>query len=271
MNERELFAFLKTKGAHAKKSLGQHFLINPNISKKIVEALQIQKSDKILEIGAGFASLSYFLAQNPAQLTLLDVDIDAIKFLKNLFIQQTNVDVIEGDVLLHDLKSYDLIVGNIPYYLTKHIIQHLLLSAYKTRRAILMLQKEASEKLFTQTNDKDFNPLAILISYLGEIKKVMHVSKNNFSPSPSVDSVIIQIDLTKKVKKEKLSEFYYFLNKLFLYKRKTIHNNLSKAIGNSKQSEDVLGCLQIDKNKRPHELSLDEYLLLFDNLNVKKS
>lgn len=270
MNERELFIFLRNKGQQANKSLGQHFLINLDLSKKIIEALEIKKDDQILEIGAGFAALSYFLAEKPAHLTLLDIDNRVIEFLNNLFNQNNNIKVVKENILQHDIESYDLIVGNVPYYLTKRILEHVLLNTNKTRRTILMLQEETSEKLFTKTGDKDFNPLAILVSYLGTIKKVLNVSKNNFSPPPKVDSAVVQIDFLNKVQKDKLITFYNFLNRLFMHKRKTIHNNLSKVINDVRQSEEMLQIFQIDKNKRPHELTLEEFLLLFNNLDGKK-
>lgn len=268
MTEQELFLYLRKKGRETKKHLGQHLLINKSVSVKMVEALQIQEGERILEIGAGFASLSFFLAQKAPFLTLLDVDPEAITFLNNLFLNKANTKIVNQNILEHDISEYDLIVGNLPYYLTKAILEHLLLNFKKTRRALLMIQKEAAAKLFVKENNNDYNPLAILINYIGGIKKIIDVNKGNFVPQPNVDSVVVQIDFMKENNLKDIRRFYNLLNNLFKHRRKTIYNNLNKIICDSNETLLILQNNYIDQNKRPHEVTFKQFVSLFEYLKV---
>ena len=147
MNDKEFFESIKSYKLLANKSLGQNFLINPDIAKQIVRMLKIQAGDKVLEIGAGLGSLSYFLAKSPGKSDLIDIDERMLTFLSDQFKDFENVEVKRQNILKCNLEGYNKIIGNLPYYITSSIIEKLLLDGQNAELMVLMTQKEVFPKL----------------------------------------------------------------------------------------------------------------------------
>ena len=187
MNDKEYFEKVKSYKLIANKSLGQNFLINPQIAEKIVGLLSLKEGDKVLEIGAGLGSLSYFLAKSPAESQLIDVDERMLMFLDEQFKDCKNIEVKRQNILKHDLTGFNKIIGNLPYYITSGIIEKLLLDAKDAKTTVLMTQKEVYPKLLSSNK----SPLSMFLNYVADISSPMDVGRNNFAPVPHVDSVEI--------------------------------------------------------------------------------
>ena len=256
MNEKEYFEKIKSYKLIANKSLGQNFLINPQVAEKIVNLLEIKEKDKVLEIGAGLGSLSYFLAKSPGFSELIDVDERMLMFLNEQFKDSKNIEVKRQNILKHDLSSFNKIIGNLPYYITSGIIEKLLLDGKNAEVMVLMTQKEVYPKLL-KTNK---SPLSLFLNYLADISSPIDVGRNNFAPVPHVDSVVFVIRPNENIKNKDNEKLFKVMKQLFLLRRKNILNNLTNLVKNKEKAREILEKMQIDTNKRPEELPIEFYI-----------
>ena len=246
----------------ANKSLGQNFLINPDVSKTIVNLADLTENENTLEIGSGLGSLSYFLVKSPAKVHLIDIDDRMLQFLNDHFGLNENVKISHQNILKLDLKNYDKIIGNLPYYITSSIIEHILLTAKRAKKIVLMTQKEVYPKLLS-----DFkSPLSLFLNYVCKISSPILVGRNNFAPIPHVDSVVFVLEPNENIKNEDNLRLYKLICQLFLLKRKNILNNLTSVVKDKGIARDILTKMNIDFNKRPEQLSIDFYINLLNEL-----
>ena len=256
MNEKEYFETIKSYKLIANKSLGQNFLINSQVAEKIVSLLEIREKDKVLEIGAGLGSLSYFLEKSPGFSELIDVDERMLMFLNEQFKDSKNIEIKRQNILKYDLTSFNKIIGNLPYYITSGIIEKLLLDAKNAEVMVLMTQKEVYPKLL-KTNK---SPLSLFLNYVADISSPIDVGRNNFAPVPHVDSVVFVIRPNENIKNKDNEKLFKVMKQLFLLRRKNILNNLTNLMKNKEKAREILEKMQIDTNKRPEELPIEFYI-----------
>ena len=262
MNDKEFFESIKSYKLLANKSLGQNFLINPDIAKQIVRMLKIQAGDKVLEIGAGLGSLSYFLAKSPGKSDLIDIDERMLTFLNDQFKDFENVEVKRQNILKYNLEGYNKIIGNLPYYITSSIIEKLLLDGQNAELMVLMTQKEVFPKLLRAHK----SPLSLFLNYVAEISYPTDVNRNNFAPIPHVDSVVFTLKPNKNIKNPDNLRLYKTMKQLFLLRRKNILNNLANFVQNKEKAREILEKMGVDSNKRPEELPVEFYINLLKML-----
>lgn len=267
ISEQALFDNIKTLKNHASHDLGQNFLSNPKISKTIVNLLAINDSDNILEIGAGFGALSYYIVNSNAKSVVLDdVDLRAITFLEEN-LKKDNVEILKKSALKIDLDTYTKIIGNLPYYLTSDLLEKTLVRAINCNRFVYMVQKEVFDKLRANTSEDGYGPLAIYIKTMGKIVDFLHVKRNEFIPAPHVDSTVFVIDRTNYIEEKVAISYMYYLKKMFIHRRKTIMNNLSAYLKNKIEAATCLKKVEISPNTRPEDISSDKYIKLFETLS----
>lgn len=262
MTDEQYFEVVKSYKLLANKSLGQNFLINSEIANKIVALANLSKDDTVLEIGAGLGSLSYFISKSYAKSHLIDIDERMLQFLNNQFSKEENVVVRRQNVLKEDLDSYSKIIGNLPYYITSSIIEHILLTGVNAKKIVLMTQKEVYPKLL-----KEFkSPLSLFLNYVANISAPIAVGRNNFAPIPHVDSVVFVIEPNENIKNPENKRLLKLIQQLFLLRRKNILNNLSNITKNKQKSKQILDKMGINLNKRPEELDINFYIELLKEL-----
>lgn len=222
----------------AKKSLGQNFLNNKTICDSIVFLLSPTKKDLIIEIGPGKGILTKKLKKHNTRIIGIEIDKNLKEHLSLL--EDDNCKIIYNDILktdiqslLKDYKYNDLyIVGNLPYYITTPIIEHIIKSKVNPIKMVFMVQKEVAERFSATPNTKKYGYITVYLNHYFDIKKELFVSKKNFSPKPKVDSQVISF-IRKEVKAiDNEQEFFEFVKECFIHKRKTLKNN----IGNRKFS-----------------------------------
>lgn len=262
MNEKEYFEKVKSYKLIANKSLGQNFLINSQTANKIVSLLSLKEGDKVLEIGAGLGSLSYYLAKTPTTVQLIDVDERMLMFLEEEFKDHNNVEVKRQNILKHNLLGFNKIIGNLPYYITSGIIEKLLLDAKDAETIVLMTQKEVYPKLLSSNN----SPLSLFLNYVANISSPINVGRNNFAPIPHVDSVVFVLTPNQNIKNKENEKLFNVMKQLFLLRRKNILNNLSNLVKNKEKAREILEKMGIDANKRPEELPIEFYINLLKML-----
>ena len=235
-----------------KKSLGQNFLIDKNIIKKITNITNI-KNENIVEIGPGLGNLTDFIiAKKPKKLILIEKDLILFKHLKNKYKNQKNIQIINNDALKFNfakLKNIK-IISNLPYNLSTKIIIKLLFYNKNIKNIICMIQKELAEK-FDYNNSK-MNRYKFIIQVCSDYKMLFNVSNKVFYPKPKVNSKVVEFKL-KNIQVDQ-SKLLKFTNEIFKNKRKSLRNKvkISKLI-----DKKIL-------NKRVEELSFKELLKIYD-------
>lgn len=245
----------------AKKEVGQNFLIDSSSAERIVGCLDIQEKDKVLEIGCGAGSLTFFLEEQKANGDAIDIDEGLLLKLKNDF-PDGNLNITHGNAMKWDYSSYTKIVGNLPYYITSGIVEKILLGSEKAERLVIMVQKEAGERLLAGVGSKDYGPLNVLLSLSGKLKREFKVARSGFAPAPHVDSVVLCLDFYPNRDLEELKETYELCSKLFLQRRKTIANNLKTVMKEQEKAGKILLSSGVDGTKRPEQLTPEEYVSL---------
>ena len=186
----------------AKKSLGQNFLSDKNILKKIVDAGKITKDDKILEIGPGTGNLTeYIINSKPKYLIVVEKDLELIKILNIKF--KDKIKIINDDVLKLPENFYNdryIIYGNLPYNISTKILSNWCLSKnIKFKKLILMFQKEVAERIIAKVNTRDYSRISILANWKFNIKKIFDVSPECFVPKPKIKSTLLEFVPKKKL------------------------------------------------------------------------
>lgn len=259
-------------GFRFKKKLGQNFLIDDNILNNIVKNADIDQDTLIIEIGTGAGALTKKIALNSKQVITYEIDRNLKPFLENIFESDKNIEVIFDDFLDRNIKkdiskySYKkiLIIANIPYYITTPIINKILKASINIDNIILMIQKEAIDRIMAKPNNKDYDYLSVIINYYFEYKKLFIVGRNSFYPIPHVDSIVVQLKSRKEKRVENEELFLKLVHDSFCFKRKTLRNNLRSY--NLKLIEEVLKKYSLDLNVRAEALPLDIFLDIYSNL-----
>ena len=267
ISEKQLFDNIKTLKNYASHDLGQNFLSNPNIARTIVSMLEIEKDDDVLEIGAGFGALSYYVVNSDAKsVTLDDVDLRSITFLEEN-LKKDNVEIIKKSALKISLDIYTKIIGNLPYYLTSDLLEKTFVKSIKCKKFVYMVQKEVFDKLRAKTSEDGYGPLSIFIKTIGDITDFLHVRRNEFIPAPHVDSTVFVITKERYLDEKVATSYMYYLKKMFIHRRKTIMNNLSQYLKNKIEAATYLKKAEISPNTRPEDISPTQYINLFEILS----
>jgi len=245
----------------AKKHLGQHFLNDENIAKKIVEAMTDEKSENaVIEIGPGTGVLTKYLIDKP-NFFALDVDRDSIAYLKETYPIHASR-IIECDFLKKDLKEIVgnqkfNIIGNFPYNISSQIMFNVLENKNKVDIVVGMFQKEVAERLAEKPGTKTYGILSVLLQSFYTIEYLFTVHENVFTPAPRVKSAVIKLR-RNEVQKLDCDEqlFVRVVKTTFNQRRKTIRNSIKPLLQNPIETTNYLF------EKRPEQLSVPEFVEL---------
>ncbi|HOV98720.1 MAG TPA: 16S rRNA (adenine(1518)-N(6)/adenine(1519)-N(6))-dimethyltransferase RsmA [Bacteroidota bacterium] len=250
-----------------KKSLGQHFLRDGNILRKIVNSLELQEGEVLLEIGAGDGSLTRLLATFPITLIAVEIDKRIIQQLRDEFgnhVQIINKDIRSLNIteLSASMRKKLRIVGNIPYYLTSDILFHIYQHHTAIADATLMMQREVAERLVASPNTKEYGILSVMTQFYCVPEILFSVSRNVFFPKPNVDSAVVHL-VTKNdlpsIDEENLKKI---VRATFGKRRKTLRNSLMY----SGVEKEALLLLDFNLERRPESLTVTEFIQLTDQL-----
>ena len=266
----------------AKKSLGQNFLINEEVVKRIVECSEISKTDLIIEVGPGIGSLTKYLLEKAGKVISIELDEKMIKILNDRFVLYKNFELINGDILKIDLKELIRnnkdgekiknvkIVANLPYYITTPIIMKLLEEELDINTITVMIQKEVADRLIAIPGEKNTGSITYTVYYYSESEKIMEVPNTSFFPEPEVTSEVIKLNIRDKypIDQKNKKEMFQIIKYAFMQRRKTLLNSLvnAKILKNKQQGEEMLNELNIKVNVRPEELKLEDFSKITDFL-----
>jgi len=246
-----------------RRPLGQHFLFDRNILRKIVDSSNITTEDTVVEIGAGLGTLTRVLSERAKKVIAIEVDKKLIVKLREALSQRENVEIINANALkfpYDTIKERFKVVSNIPYNITTPLIFRLLEFRKMIITMSLLLQKEVALRIVASPNSKDYGILSISIQLYTRPKIVFFVSRKAFSPSPDVDSALVHFKVSSaplfKIKDEEL--FMMIVRRAFSQRRKTILNSL-KGFENVKVA---LHKANINPLSRPETLSIKDFIRL---------
>lgn len=253
-----------------KKSLGQNFLIDKNIQRKIIDACELRPCDIVLEIGGGRGELTRLIADNADKVYCLEIDRYLCKTLKDGLKGYTNIKIINQDILKFNLKknfknskNKIKVIGNLPYYITTPIIEHLLKYREKIITVFITVQKEFARRLTALAGSKDYGSFSCFAQYYTKAKILFLIKKGCFRPQPNVDSTFLRLEIRKvppvKINDERL--FFKIIRGAFNKRRKTLRNSL-KGIVSTERLEVFFNKYNIDTNTRPECLALEDFAKL---------
>ncbi len=244
-----------------KKSLGQNFLVDPNIIKKIVNSVNLSKKD-VVEIGPGTGNLTKeIIRQNPNSFLGIEKDAYLSNFLKNNLINNNQFKIVNYDILKFDLekniKNKSIIFGNLPYNISTKILINLIkfkkwLPKYKY--LILMFQKEVAQRIMSQIGTNSYGRLSIITNARLKVIDHFNISKNCFFPKPKIDSTVIIFKpmINPSVKFKDIESLEKITNIFFSNRRKMINKSLKKILPKYIIEKNLNN---IDTKLRPQELS----------------
>ena len=231
-------------GVTFSKGLGQNFLVNPTVCPRMADAVRESTDGKIgvLEIGAGVGVLTKELLERCEKVVCVELDTRLFPVLDDTLSGYDNLTLINADILKVDLKKVIeehfegmeiFVCANLPYYITSPVIMRLLEEKLPFKKIIVMVQKEAGDRLCAKVGTRESGAVTVAVNYYAKARKLFDVSRGSFMPSPNVDSCVIELDLTQKgdykVKDEKL--FFKMIKSAFAQRRKTILNSISSGMG----------------------------------------
>ncbi|MCX7771250.1 MAG: 16S rRNA (adenine(1518)-N(6)/adenine(1519)-N(6))-dimethyltransferase RsmA [Proteobacteria bacterium] len=242
----------------AKRKLGQHFLFDKNILRKLVNEMELTKRDNVLEIGAGRGTLTDILITSCKKVFAVEIDRWLVDFLKEKYKNFKNVEIIDIDILKLEIEELpvSIAMGNIPYYITTPIIFKLI-EAENIKKFGLLMQKEVAERIVSKKGSKSYGILSISAQLYTTPEIRFIVKKQCFSPPPVVDSAFVVFE-KKDVDKKLVERTLELVNIAFSMRRKTLYNNLKRAYGDF--TDKFFDEIKMDKKIRAEEISVEEYL-----------
>ena len=256
---------------------GQHFLIDPNIQRKIIALIDPKPNERILEIGPGLGALTDYLCRSGANVTAIEKDLRFCEILKSEYgYDHKNLTVIHSDILSFRLAQLFSkkesarpnkfkVAGNIPYYITAPILFYLISNRQLIDSAVLMVQKEIMTRLLAQPGSKDYGRLTILARFYGDIEYGFDVSPGCFSPKPRVNSSVFKLTFHEKSPGVDETLFFEIVKHAFGERRKNILNALFNGFQERRTKPQVDALLKkagIEPTKRAEELLLKDFLNL---------
>ena len=251
---------LKKFKLRAVKGLGQNFLIDAEIVRRIVEAAEICAEDEVLEIGAGIGTLTQGLLETGARVTAVEVDKKLPAVLKETLAGYDNLRLIEGDILKLNLAELMprrfKVAANLPYYITTQILLTLLERSLPVTKIVTMVQREVAERMTAAPGSKIYGALSVAVQFRADSRIAFDVPPPCFLPPPEVTSSVVVCDVRKPPFDADEDFFFKVVRTAFAQRRKTLLNSLS-AFG-----KDKLLASGIDPSRRAETLSLEEFAAL---------
>ncbi|OFX24169.1 MAG: 16S rRNA (adenine(1518)-N(6)/adenine(1519)-N(6))-dimethyltransferase [Bacteroidetes bacterium GWA2_31_9b] len=243
-----------------KKSLGQHFLKDQNIARKIVAALEQCPQKTVLEIGPGTGVLTALLVDNPEfDFYAVEIDPEAYEFLKVEF-PNLNEKLLLANFLKIDIKDYFqnpiTIIGNFPYNISSQIFFKVLENHDLVLDVVCMIQKEVADRIKASHGNKTYGILSVFLQAFYDIEYLFTVGPTVFNPPPKVNSAVIHLKRNNRKTLDCNEELFFKIVKLgFNQRRKTLRNSLKSILQNIQVIDEIF-------NMRPEQLSVDEFIYL---------
>ena len=248
----------------ALKQLGQHFLIDPNIVRKILNEAAVGSEETVFEIGPGRGILTEPLCQVASQVIAVEFDNKLAAYLASIYFP-SNLDLRIGDALefpFHTLPLNTVVVSNLPYYISTPLLFKLLEHRSRISRMILMLQLEVARRITAKPGSHDYGTLSVLIQYCAKSRLAFKVPATCFRPRPDVDSSVITLDLHPKNNDDPSfdKDFTWTVRAAFAHRRKTLLNAFRDSGLALEIIQESLADAGINAKRRAETVALPEFV-----------
>lgn len=273
-------ALLERYGVQPQKRWGQNFLIDGNILSKIVHAAELTPDDIVLEIGPGLGVLTRALAERARAVVAVEKDPRLVAALKQTVADLSNVRVIHGDALHvsfetllaeHPPSATRKAVSNLPYSISKPLLQRLIASRSLFSRMVLTMQKEVAERLTAAPGTKAYGALSAITQAWMQVEIVSLIPPRCFYPAPEVASAIVRLipHPAPLISADRERDFLCIIHAAFHKRRKTVGNALTTLFPNADKSvaQQLLSARGIDPQRRGETLTVEEFTRLAEALS----
>ena len=261
----EIKDYFQLEGSHAKKELGQNFLVNEKTIEEIIQLIDVKEDDILLEIGPGLGALTNNLIGKTKNYSVVEYDAKFVDYLTRAY-GEKEINIIKNNILKYKDFSANKVIGNLPYYITSDILLYVAINFGNLEKAVFMIQKEAYERITAKKGTKEYNALNLVLDYVFSITKNMNVSKTSFFPMPQVDSVVLTLNKRKDIDKSLIKPLLICTRAMFLNRRKTIYNNLNCLVKNKDTTNLILEKLGLIPTVRAEELDIKDFIALTNEL-----
>lgn len=273
MKLRERTEYLWDKyGFTPQKKLGQNFLIDPGIVKRIIEALKLNKEDTVLEIGAGTGVLTEKLIPLVKKVIAVEIDEKLCQILRKEVGEYPNLKIICADITKISLpdefhqQQKVKIVGNLPYQIASSLLLELVKSQ-RLKLMVVMIQREVAERITSQAGSKRRGALTVLINYYAKIVRIVDVPSQVFIPRPGVGGTVIRMEKEKKYQARNEDKFLKVVRAAFSTRRKMLLNALSRGLSMEKEIvKRILTSAGVEWQRRAEELRVQEFVKISNEL-----
>jgi 16S rRNA (adenine1518-N6/adenine1519-N6)-dimethyltransferase len=247
------------------KRLGQNFLIDPNIVRKIVTLAELNTNDHVLEIGPGRGVLTEALSRAAGRVTAIELDPRLHAYLETRQAEFPNVELVCEDALAYPVENLPIgtiVVANLPYYISTPLLFRLLDQRDRFPRMVLMLQAEVADRLVAKPGGSDYGVLSVMAQYAADITKAFKVSAQCFRPRPEVASAVVLLRTKERTKLSQHEEaaFRALVKAAFAHRRKTLVNSLKDEGYDQKLVTDALNSLSLSPTARAEVLSVAQFI-----------
>jgi len=269
-SKRVVKGLIRKYQAPPSKKLGQNFLIDKGVVKKIIKSANLRKKDNVLEIGPGLGTLTQEIAKKAKKVIAVEKDPKMIGILKETLKNFKNVKIVQEDILKISNSQFLIsnykVVANLPFYLTAPVIRKFLEAKNPPKEMILMVQKEVGQRICAKPPKMSI--LAVSVQFYAKAEIISWVSKKSSWPQPKVDSAIIKITPKKPTIKLGLVDLFFKVVKAgFSQPRKQLINNLSKKLKMDKEKvKNWLLKNTIEPKQRAETLTIKDWLKLVKSL-----
>ncbi len=257
---------LKELSADPKKALGQNFLINEGLCKKMVQYCKDIESEFYIEVGPGLGALTDGLIFNNLNLTLIEFDDVFSKYWESREQKVINQDALLFDWAQDLIPENSMLVSNLPYQISSTLVIKLSTLNTNILNMLLMFQREVAQRILAKPHTKSYGLLSVISQLFWEIDNFSLVGKGSFYPSPKVDSQVLSFKSTNlEIDNKKRKQLLSFLKFCFLQRRKILFNRIKKNYGAdvAEKIEQWYKIKNYDLKLRPENLSVDDFYELF--------
>lgn len=245
------------------RPFGQHFLIRGSVLKRIADRVFAQKAETVVEIGPGRGALTQLLVSQAQRVVAVEIDPVLVHYLQEKLRGEPRFEVIESDILKTDLTQWGpvTVAGNLPYYITSPIIEHVLRLGPLLSKAVFLVQKEVAERITAVPGTREYGYLSVLSQVSTEARYVMTVPPDAFRPPPKVFSGVVELIPRAASIVPNPAPFLRFAGLCFAHKRKTLRNNLIEAYPTEKVES------QPEAKLRAEQLGVEQLADLYNRLS----
>jgi len=269
---------------HAKKKLGQHFLVDGNTCRRLIRSVNVSRDDVVLEVGPGRGALTQVLLETAARVLAVEVDQELADWLLaklsaeeeskkfKLIVEDILKTDIDARLQVEGVEERIRLFGNLPYNIATAVIQHMIRFRSRIRDMTFMLQREVADRILSPPGNKQYGYLSVVVQYHCEGRKLFNLPPGVFRPIPKVTSTVVHLKVRDRpvVEVEDETFFFQLVSALFAERRKTLLNNLKRSAQplHLDEIENRLSQAGIEPSRRAETLSLEEFAQLAHHLNA---